>query len=170
MFESNQNIILPALLGFAVIVIIWNLTLQYSLSKIKKYQKKLFQGKKAKDLETVILENQENIQANQKNIEKLKKATSRNNYLASKGIHKTGMVRFNPFRDIGGDQSFSLSLLDKDNNGIVISSLYSREGVRVYAKSIESGQSEKYPLTEEEKQAIAIASIDKNNQKNKRAV
>jgi len=61
-------------------------------------------------------------------------------------------------------------LLDGKNNGAVLSSLYSRDGVRIYAKSIQKGESSKYPLTEEEKQAIKMASIDKDNQKIKKSI
>ena len=66
------------------------------------------------------------------------------------------MVRFNPFSDVGGDQSFSLALLDKRNNGIVITSLYAREGSRVFGKPIENGLSP-HSLSEEEKEAIKKA-------------
>jgi len=57
---------------------------------------------------------------------------------------------------VGGDQSFSLALLDKRNSGVVITSLYAREGNRVYGKPIKEGTSE-YPLSEEEKKAIEEA-------------
>jgi len=68
-------------------------------------------------------------------------------------VQKVGMVRFNPFREVGGDQSFSLALLDKGNSGVVITSLYTREGNRVYGKPVKEGNSE-YSLSEEEKKAI----------------
>jgi hypothetical protein len=68
-------------------------------------------------------------------------------------FQKFGLVRFNPFSEIGGNQSFSIALLDGNNSGIVVTSLYSREGNRVYAKPIDNGQS-KYPLSEEEKEVI----------------
>ena len=71
-------------------------------------------------------------------------------------FQKIGMVRFNPFKEIGGDQSFSIALLDGNNNGIVITSLYTREGNRVYGKSIKGGLSE-YSLSNEEKEAIKKA-------------
>jgi len=71
-------------------------------------------------------------------------------------IQKVGIVRFNPFREIGGDQSFAIALLDGQDNGIVLTSLYSREGNRVYAKPVERGKS-KYQLSEEEKKAIEKA-------------
>jgi len=71
-------------------------------------------------------------------------------------IQKVGIVRFNPFKEVGGNQSFSIALLDGNDNGIVITSLYTREGNRVYGKPIKRGQSE-YLLSEEEKEAIAKA-------------
>ncbi len=80
-------------------------------------------------------------------------------------IQKIGIIRFNPFSNVGGDQSFSLALLDGDNNGVVITSLYSREENRVYGKPIKKGLSE-YPLSEEEKEAIKQA-INKNDEKRK---
>lgn len=71
-------------------------------------------------------------------------------------IQKVGLVRFNAFTDIGGDQSFALALLDGKNKGIVISSLYGRNEARVYAKPVESGKSA-YPLSEEEQKALSLA-------------
>lgn len=79
-------------------------------------------------------------------LEKLKKENKFN-------VQKIGIVRFNPFKEVGGDQSFSVALLDGNNDGIVITSLYSREGNRIYGKPIKDGKSE-YLLSEEEKEAI----------------
>ena len=64
-------------------------------------------------------------------------------------IQKVGFTRFNPFENTGGDNSFIIAFLDRGNNGIILSSLYTREGVRVYAKNIEKGRP-KNPLSEEE--------------------
>lgn len=81
-------------------------------------------------------------------------------------IKKVGIVRFNPFKDTGGNQSFSLAFLDGKDNGIVITSLYTREGNRVYGKSIKNGGSE-FPLSKEEQKAIEMARFkDVNKNKN----
>ena len=72
---------------------------------------------------------------------------------ASASIQKIGFVRFNPFQDTGGDNSFIIALLDRGNTGVILSSLYMREGVRVYAKSIEQGKA-KQALSEEEKKIL----------------
>jgi len=66
-------------------------------------------------------------------------------------------LRFNPFKETGGDQSFILALLDEDNNGVVLSGLYSRSGMRWYAKRIKKGLGTEHSLSEEEKEAIRQA-------------
>jgi hypothetical protein len=82
-------------------------------------------------------------------------------------VQKVGIVRFNPFREVGGDQSFSIALLDGTDSGIVITSLYTRAENRVYGKPIENSQSE-YLLSEEEKKAIQIAKHGNNKSKTER--
>ncbi len=71
-------------------------------------------------------------------------------------IQKIGIVRFNPFSEVGGDQSFCLALLNGNNNGAVITSLYNRKESRVYGKPLKNGLS-KYQLSKEEKEAIEKA-------------
>ena len=65
-------------------------------------------------------------------------------------------MRFNPFNDLGGNQSFVIALLDNENSGFVISSLFVKEGNRVYAKAIRNGKSD-HLLFDEEKEAIERA-------------
>jgi len=89
-------------------------------------------------------------------IEDISKDLDGTRKMAEISLQKVGVVRFNPFKDMGGDQSFSIALLDSKNNGLVISSLYSREGNRVYTKPVKGGQSE-YQLSGEEKEAILRA-------------
>jgi len=69
-------------------------------------------------------------------------------------IQKVYLHRFNPFDELGGQQSFILTLLDQTNSGIIITSLHNREFTRVYAKSIKEGQALNTTLSKEEKNAI----------------
>ncbi len=73
-----------------------------------------------------------------------------------KHISRVAVTRFNPFEGFGGNQSFCLAMLDGNGNGAVVTSLFSRDGNRVYAKPVENGAST-YPLSEEEKKAIELA-------------
>ena len=71
-------------------------------------------------------------------------------------FQKIGIIRYNPFSDVGGNQSFSVALLDGKKSGIVITGLYGKEGSRVYAKAIKNGRSD-YSLSGEEKKAVQEA-------------
>lgn len=71
-------------------------------------------------------------------------------------ISKTGIIRYNAFENTGSDLSFSLALMNEDNSGVVITGLYSRDSSSFFAKPLVKGKS-KYPLSKEEKAAIAAA-------------
>lgn len=72
-------------------------------------------------------------------------------------IQKVGIVRYNPFDEVGGDLCFALAMLDERNNGIILNSIYSRDGCYTYAKPILNGESAKYKLANEEEEALKIA-------------
>lgn len=76
-------------------------------------------------------------------------------------IQRIGIVRFNPFSDTGGSQSFSLALLDGEDNGIIVTSLYGRTGNRWYIKSIKAGKGTDLELSKEEQTAIKKAQKEK---------
>jgi hypothetical protein len=71
-------------------------------------------------------------------------------------FQRVGVVRFNPFPDTGGNQSFVLALLDAHGDGVVLSSLHARGGTRVYLKQLAAGRAET-ALSEEESEAIRRA-------------
>ncbi len=72
-------------------------------------------------------------------------------------IQRVELLRFNPYNDTGGDQSFALCLLDSSGSGIVVTSLHARSGTRVFGKEIVSGKSKKYQLSKEEELVIKKA-------------
>jgi hypothetical protein len=74
----------------------------------------------------------------------------------ARSLQCVGLVRYNPFQDTGGDQSFSLALLDRKGDGVVVSSLHGRTGTRFYAKPVKGGESA-LSLSTEEAQAIQQA-------------
>lgn len=77
-------------------------------------------------------------------------------WLGRHALSRTGLVRYNPFEDTGADLSFSLALLSDERDGLVVTSLWGRDEVRVYAKPVAGGNS-RYPLSSEEKQALDLA-------------
>jgi len=73
-----------------------------------------------------------------------------------KAVQRTGLVRYNPFEDTGGNQSFAVALLDDQGDGVVVSSLHARQNTRVYAKAITGGKAEA-ALSDEEAEALRKA-------------
>lgn len=151
-----NNPLLDLIILVALVFLAWNLTLHWQIYQTRKKIKALFRGTKIADLEGVIFEQIKRLRQTEKNLSAVGNFCRQLEAMTLKSIQKVGVVRFNPFKDIGGDQSFSLAFLDAQNDGFVLSSLYSREGARIFTKPIVAGES-KYPLTEEEKKAIRLA-------------
>jgi len=102
------------------------------------------------------------------NFEKISKELGNLKKEGELSLQKIGMVRFNPFSEVGSDQSFSLALLNGKDDGVVITSLYTREDNRVYGKPIKGGVSE-YSLSNEEKEAIEKAKHGNKSEYNNKA-
>ncbi len=139
----------------AVLVILNAFLLWYFYATNKKIDALLEKGK-IKSFKDIFLSQKEK---NDNLEEKLKEAflkIKNLEALSERTMQKTGIVRFNPFNEIGGNQSFVIALLDDKNNGFVISSLFVKDGNRVYAKAIREGKSD-YLLSDEEREAIERA-------------
>ncbi|MGE4214588.1 MAG: DUF4446 family protein [Anaerotignaceae bacterium] len=74
----------------------------------------------------------------------------------SKCVQKVGVIRYNPFDEVGGNLCYAVALLDTENNGVVLNGIHSRTGSFTYAKPIQLGVSE-YVLSEEELKALEMA-------------
>jgi hypothetical protein len=161
-----QNNLGLSVIGAAVVGVLllaWNIYLHLGISRVKKNQQQLFSGKNGFDLEKTILEHSKNMKELDRDIQDLYGISNKIHGLALKSVHKVGVIRFNPFKDQGGDQSFSVALLDGENSGVVISALHTREGNRVYSKPVEKGKAVSYPLTDEEHEAIKKANENGGN-------
>jgi len=146
--EQMQNYIIFSLL------FIWLVTLTLLLVKMRNHYYKLISrtGKnKIDDILDALLEDRKSAQIELKSIrESLQDILKKSNFY----IKKVGVVRFNPFGRVGNDQSFVLSLLDSENNGLLINFIYTSDGLRVYTKKVNAGKGKDYQLSEEEEKAI----------------
>lgn len=117
---------------------------------------RLTKGVEVGDLKKILEKILDSESASKKQIEE---AFKRINSLEENGklhIQKVGLVRFNPFRELGGDHSFSLAFLDGKGSGIIITSLHTRDRTRVYMKDVKAGKSS-FELSSEEKKALSMA-------------
>ena len=138
-------------------LLVWLIILTVLLIRSILHYKKLTKNITKKDLKTVLTEILSKVDINQKDLKTLNESLATAQKKMKSHIQKIGFIRFNPFPQTGGDQSFCLSLLDEKDTGFVLSSLHSRDITRFYAKTIKNGQPEGSKLSEEEKKAIKNA-------------
>lgn len=143
--------------GILLVLILWLATITFFYLRLSSHYNKLTQGTSRENLQTIL----ENLLAKThlaaKDIDHLKKRCDTIEKDGSLHIQKIGLLRFNPFNDTGGDQSFILALLDGHDAGVVISGLYSRSGTRWYAKKVHRGHGVEHELSKEELKAITSA-------------
>ncbi len=152
--EPGLSLLIAA--GAYLLLFILLITVLIRQSKIGRKQARLLRGTDGESLERMLLEHVDGAQAVREQITRAQEAGTANAQALKECLQRVGLVRYNAFNDVGGDQSFSLALLDGDSNGLVISGLYSRNDMRVYAKPIAAGESP-LVLSSEERQAIASA-------------
>jgi len=116
----------------------------------------LMTGTSGGNLEAMLNDHVAQVRETAVRVEAVSQLAQRLEKAAYFSLQHMGVVRFNPFQDSGGDQSFAIALVDGHGNGVVLSSLHARDATRVYAKPLCKWESD-YSLTEEEKQAIALA-------------
>lgn len=136
---------------------VWLLGLTVVIVRMVKRYRKLTQGIKKKELREILESAHSKLNQQENEIQKLSSLIDELFEKEEYHLQKVGFVRFNPFADTGGDQSFCLALLDRHDNGIVISSLHSRDQTRIYSKKVEKGKSLGQELSKEEKKAIEKA-------------
>jgi len=145
----DQQILIYIIGAVAVLLAVWLVIFEIRLRKV-------FGGKKAGDLEGVLRAITNELQELRNSRQEVEKYLETVEKRLRHSVQHVGVVRFNPFQDAGGDQSFAIAIMDENKNGIVISSLYGRENSRMYAKPLENASSH-YQLSQEELRAIEEA-------------
>lgn len=140
-----------------VLAFIWIIVLTITIFKLSSHYNKLTKGSSGANLSSILDDLLRKMQISQKDIDSLKLRCDTIEKDGLLHIQKIGLLRFNPFKDIGGDQSFILALVDSNNTGVVISGLYSRSGTRWYAKRVVEGRGIEHELSDEEKKALKEA-------------
>lgn len=133
------------------------LGVSYFLWKLQAHYNTLIEGTNERNLQDILNAVMHDLKTAKHHINELHQITQGLQQDEASHIQKIGLLRFNPFKDTGGDQSFILALLDQHDTGIVISGLYARSGTRWYAKRIVEGKGMEHELSEEEKKAIQMA-------------
>lgn len=147
----SVDVFLYILSGIVIILTIWIIRLELKL-------KRFLVGKNAKSLEDSFLFIKKEVEKQTIINREIANEIDKINGKLEKSLRGIGIVRFNPFQGVGGggNQSFAIALLDEKHDGLIISSLYSRERFSAFAKPIKEGTST-FELTGEESQALQKA-------------
>lgn len=152
-FLRTDLFLLIILLGIIILLVLY-ISNSIKLSKLRKnykqFMKKLGKGEQIDEILKKYIDTVEKVEENQEELENYYNKLDEN---MNTCIQKVGLVRYSAFKDTGSDLSFTLAILDKYNDGIVLNGIYSREMSNIYAKPVKDGKST-YTLSEEEKEAI----------------
>jgi hypothetical protein len=153
----DTQILIISILGLVIVFLI------ILLVRFDRKFQKLFAGTSAKDLEGVIHIVHKHVEGLKNNQESTNKEIELINKRLAKSVRSIETLRFNPFPDAGGNQSFAISLINDEGDGVVISSLYARDRMSIFAKPIEKGNPV-HELTVEEDEVLN-KSKNKNGKK-----
>lgn len=150
------GILIVALVVIILFLIILNIVNIHSISKLKKKYDKFMLGKNAESLENEITDLFEDNKFIKNSIEKNKKDIHALYRKFESSLQKVGIIKYDAFDQIGGKLSFCMALLDENNNGFILNSVYGAEGCYTYTKEIKNGNCET-SLGQEEEKALSIA-------------
>ena len=148
--------ILVGIVAVILILLILLIVLLVKYTKIKKRYDKFMRGKNASSLEDDMHGVFEDMKLLKNNVDKNKKDIRVLYKNMEKTFQKLGIVKYDAFNQMGGQLSFSLALLDENDNGFILNSVHSSEGCYSYTKQIKNGKSA-ISLGAEEEQALNIA-------------
>ncbi len=146
---STTLIILYAACGVIVLQLAWIIMTELRL-------KKVFRGKGAEDLEGMLKDVAEGISKLEQANKEITRLLNEHDGRIKTSIRGVELTRFNPFQEAGSNQSFAIALMNEEGDGLVLSSLYSRDRMSIFAKPVKKGTSD-FELTTEEKGVIQKA-------------
>ena len=156
MGNAGLGIIILVLAVILLISLVLNIINMCTIRKLNKKYQKFMNGKEAKSLEDEIVGLFEDNKFLKASIDKNKKDIRTLYKKLESTIQKVGIVKYDAFQQMGGKLSFSLALLDENNNGFILNSVHSTEGCYTYTKEIKNGECA-ISLGEEEQQALDMA-------------
>ena len=153
--EILNSYLVYIVVGLALLVILMFVLLMAYIIKIKKIQRRYekFMSKDEVDLEELLVQYTKKLNILLQNEKEMMTSMKQMEESMALCIQKVGVVRYNAIANTGADLSFTVAMLDSQNNGFVLNGIYSRDGSYTYAKPIQGGKST-YNLSDEEKEAI----------------
>ena len=154
-FYVKAGIVALILILF-LILLIMQIRLMGKFKKLYRTYDRFMRGKDMESMEETVLAQFERIEALEKSNEEKDRQIESIFENLQHVYQKTGLVKYDAFREMSGKLSYAVALLDKEDNGILVNSMYSREGCYSYVKTISGGKCS-IEMSEEEQKALKIA-------------
>ena len=154
--ERTLSLLVVALVAAVVLLGVWVAWLQRSEAVLRRRLRRVLPQGESGGIDEILDRQLKSVESLSERVDALNKLHHELEHLSQRTLQKVAVIRYNPFSDTGGDQSFAIALLDSLGNGVVVSSLHSRTDTRVFAKPVQSGRS-KFQLSDEEQDAIRKA-------------
>ena len=139
-----------------ILLIILYLVCIVKMKKLRKAYNCFMKGKDMESMEEVLMKQFDRIEVLEEADREKRKEINSLKILMQKSYQKAGLVKYDAFREMSGKLSYALALLDQNDNGVIVTSMYSRDGCFSYAKEVIMGES-KINLSEEEQEALEKA-------------
>lgn len=152
-YDSHGFVFWLLLLFLLALVAVWVYGVQRRTHQLQAHLDDLFGGASSETMARMLVDYLGTVRSTAASVARMKAEHDQIAALVPSVIRHVGLVRFSPFHDTGGDQSFALALLDGQGDGVVVTALHSRTDSRLYAKPIERFSSS-YSLTPEEREAM----------------
>ena len=154
--HDNSDAVVGALLVLSLVLLAAFLAVLSKVARLTRLYNRLTRGTSGGNVEEILHAYMGKVDEVTARMEALERRVEALGDSQLHCLQRIGLVRFDAFDDVGGEQSFAVVALDAQRSGVALSSVFSRTDVRVYAKAIRNGQPS-HPLTREEEQAMRQA-------------
>lgn len=148
--------IMIGLLAVMIVLIILYVISFLKMKKLKKAYDQFMSGKDMQSMEEILWKQFDRIEILEEADKDKRRELNELSHTVQSAYQKAGLVKYDAFREMSGKLSYALALLDQNDNGVIITSMYSRDGCFSYAKDVIMGESS-INLSEEEKEALKRA-------------
>lgn len=156
LYGIDPAYIMMGLLAVMLILIVLYIMCFIKMKKLRKAYDRFMSGKDMESMEEILWKQFDRIEILEEADKEKRRELNDLQHIVQNAYQKAGLVKYDAFREMSGKLSYALALLDQNDNGVIVTSMYSREGCFSYAKEIVMGESS-INLSEEEKEALKKA-------------
>lgn len=153
LIKDNQSYITIGIGSSCIILLIFSLILFKKVSTMKGKYENFMRGASGNNIEELVIKYFDKIDEVKKETSEAINKTMELEQRMTSCLQKISILRYKAFENVGSDLSFSIAMLDDNNDGIILTGIYGRNESTTYAKPIDKGMS-RYDLSEEEKEVL----------------